>query len=122
MSLIDSFLTGDYKVLRRCSGQYVNGRYVPGELEEIEVCGSMQPTSARELKLPEEGNRIKQYWKFYTDSPILLNSTSSLADSDKVVINGETYRAMSREQWEGTRLDYFMTILWREPEQRSDGV
>lgn len=122
MSLIGRFLTGTYTVKRAAPGTYVKGRYVAsGKPTVIKVRGSMQPTSARALKLPEEGNRLKQFWKFYTDKPLKLNSMRTLADSDYVEINGEQYRAMERTQYHGTNLDYFMTILWREPEQVTDG-
>lgn len=122
MTLIQRFLTDDYVVKRSGPGKYVKGRYVPGETVDIVVEGSMQPTTARELKLPEEGNRLRQFWKFYTDREILLNSPKSLADSDHIMVNGDSYRAMSLTSWQGTRLDYFMTILWREPEQVTDGT
>ena len=121
MSLIGRFLTGEYTVFRSKPGTYVKGRYVPGAKSKIKVSGSLQPTNARELKLPEEGTRFKQFWKFYTDEPVLLVSARTLADSDYVEINGEQYRAMSLTTWQGTDLDYFMTILWREPQQADDG-
>lgn len=121
MSLIGRFLTDDYSVTRMKKGTYIRGRYVPGEQETITVAGSLQPTNARELKLPEEGNRIKQYWKFYTDEPVLVSSPKTLADSDHIMVNGESYRAMSLTTWAGTDLDYFMTVLWRDPNQTSDG-
>lgn len=121
MTLISRFLTNDYVVLRSEPASYVKGRYVAGKKRKLIVSGSMQPTSARELKLPEEGNRLRQFWKFYTDEPILVNSMRSLADSDHVIINGDSYRAFSLTRYEGTDLDYHMTILWREPEQESDG-
>lgn len=121
MSLIESFLTGEYKVKRTGVGRYVDGMYQKGCIEEFCVCGSLQPTNARELKLPTEGARLKQYWKFYSDKPIVAASARSLADSDIVFINGDEYRAMSLTTWEGTDLDYHMTILLREPQQRSDG-
>jgi hypothetical protein len=121
MSLIDHFLTGDYKVKRSKRGTYIKGRYVAGPEEELEVSGSLQPTNARQLKLSEEGNRLRQYWKFYSDQPILVNSMATLSKGDRVIVNGEEYRAMALTTWAGTSLDYFMTILWREPEQKSDG-
>lgn len=117
MSLISRFLTGDYTVIRSSKGTYVKGRYVPGPKETIDVSGSLQPTNARELKLSEEGNRVRQYWKFYTDAPVVVINTKTLADSDRVLVNGESYRAMSLTLWQNTNLDYFMTVLWREPEQ-----
>lgn len=115
-------MTGKYKVVRSSSGSYVRGRYVAGPTEEITVSGSLQPSNARELKLPEEGNRLRQYWKLFTDAPLLVNSMATLARGDKVVINGEQYRAMSLLTWQGVKLPYFMTVLWREPEQKSDGT
>jgi hypothetical protein len=121
MTLISRFLTGDYVVYRMENGTYIRGRYVEGRKKKIIVSGSLQPTTARELKLPEEGNRLKQFWKFFTDEPIVVNSMRTLADSDHVIINGDSYRAFSLTTWAGTDLDYFMTILWREPEQSSDG-
>lgn len=121
MSLIGRFLTGDYTVIRSSKGTYVKGRYVPGPKSKIVVGGSMQPSSARELKLNDEGNRIKQWWKFYSDEQISTNSMANLSSPDVVIINGEEYRAMGITLWQGTNLDYFMTALWREPEQSNDG-
>jgi hypothetical protein len=121
MSLVSRFFTGTYKVKRNGPGQYVKGRYVPGKLEELEIEGSLQPTNARELKLPEEGNRLKQFFKFYSDDPILVGSMATLAKPDRVFIDGDEFRAMSLLTWKGTNLDYHVTVLWREPEQVSDG-
>lgn len=121
MTLVQRFMTNSYTVVRTLRGKYVKGFYEPGPTQTIQVSGSLQPTNARELKLPEEGNRLKQFWKFFTDQPVLVNSMATLADSDKVMVNGESYRAMALTTWQGTDLDYFVTILWREPEQSSDG-
>lgn len=121
MTLIGRFLTGEYKVIRSGPGTYVKGRYVPGKKQMLKVCGSMQPRTAREVKLPEEGNRLKQFYAFYTDEQVLTNSLATLADPDVLIVNGETYKAMAPLHWQGTDLDHFMTVIWREPEQSSDG-
>lgn len=121
-SLVSRLFTGEYLVKRTGKATYLNGNYVPGRMEEITVLGSLQPTNARELKLPEEGNRLKQYFKFYSDAPVLVMSERSLARSDRVCLNGDWFKAMSTEPWQGhVDLPYFMTILEREPEQDSDG-
>jgi hypothetical protein len=114
-------MTGEYKVIRSSKGTYVKGRYVPGPMKTIKVAGSMQPSSARELKLPEEGNRLKQFYKFFTDEPILTNSMATLSSPDIVTVNGDTFKAMAPINWQHTNIDYFMTIIWREPEQATDG-
>lgn len=121
MTLIGRFLTGEYKIRRNGAGTYVRGRYVPGKAKTFMVSGSMQPSSARALKLPEEGNRLRQYWKFFTDEKVVVNSMATLSEGDIVTIDGDEYRAMDVTQWSGTDLDHFITALWREPQQASDG-
>lgn len=122
MTLAQRFATGEYTVVRPKKGTYVKGRYVPGPKETITVSGSLQPTNARELKLPEEGNRLKQFFKFFTDEPVLVGSTATLAAPDTVVVDGETYRAMALTTWKGTDLDYFACVIWRDPQQADDGT
>jgi len=117
MTLIDRFLTGQYTVTRTRKGTYIKGFYQAGLQETIQVRGSLQPTNGRELKLPEEGNRLKQYYKFFTDAPIVVINTRTLADSDRIEINGESYRAMSSLRWQNVDLEHYVTIVWRQPEQ-----
>jgi hypothetical protein len=123
MSLIGRFLTNEYTVKRMGCGSYVQGEFVPGTLETLQVMGSMQPLNPRELKMVEEGTRIRQYFKFYTDQPLMVASERSLANSDKISVNGDWYKAMSVEPWQGIHVDlpYYKTIIYREPEQSSDG-
>lgn len=117
MTLVQRFLTGTYEVTRTTAGQNIKGRYVPGPKETLQVEGSMQPTTGRELKLPPEGARLRQYFIFYTDQKILNINTKSLGDSDVITIDGDTYRAMEITPWRGTDLDHYKTLVWREPEQ-----
>lgn len=118
MTLVERFLTGTYEVTRSKNGSYEMGRYVPGADETIQMNGSLQPTNARELKIPEEGARLKQFWKFYTDKAVLTIGTKSLSKADVIKVNGETYKVWSVEIWQGTvDLPYFMSILYREPQQ-----
>lgn len=117
MTIVQRFFTDTLVVKRPKSGKYVKGRYVPGPLEEVTIRGSRQPTNARELKLPEEGNRLRQYWKFYTDAPLTTGNTRSVSPPDQVTINGESYRVMSVEAWNNFDLEYFKSILYRDPDQ-----
>ena len=117
MTLIEHFLTGSYTIRRRTPGYYKEGIYHGGPDEEIQVRGSMQPVNARELKIVSEGVRLKQYYKFYTDAPILAINTKTLANADVVEINGETFKVMSVENWLGTAFPYFKSIIYREPQQ-----
>ncbi len=117
MSIVGMFLTGEYRVERSRGGTYRKGRYVEGGKETITVMGSLQPLNARELKLVSEGTRLKQLFKFYTDQAILAINTKELAKADIITINGETYKVISTENWAGTEIPYFKSIVSREPEQ-----
>lgn len=66
----------------------------------------------------EEGYRLKQLWRFYSDQPLLPMGDHSLATSDRVQINGDSYRVISTESWQGLGVDlpYFKSIISREPE------
>ena len=119
MSLINHFLTGTYTVTRSTGGSYVKGIWRPGPTEDIQVKGSLQPLSPREIKLVEEGERLKQLYKFYTDTPLRPIDTKTLARSDKIKVNGDSFKVLSVETWQGlkVRLPHYKTVLAREPEQ-----
>lgn len=120
MSLIDRFLTNTYEVKRSRPGTYSGGFYQDGGFDTIQVRGSLQPlTGGREIKMPEEGNRLKQYYKFYTDAPLLLDNTRSLAGADIITVNGDTFKVLGTEQWQGLKVDlpHYKSMLVREPEQ-----
>jgi hypothetical protein len=116
MTLVQKFLTGTYRVSRQGPGFYREGFYVPGASQDIEIQGSLQPLSGREIKLVEEGDRLKALFKFYSDAPVLVDDPRRLAGSDRVVIDGETYKVLSIERWLGS-LSYFKSVLAREPQQ-----
>ena len=116
MTIVQRFISGSYTVSRSRAGSYVTGRYVPGVIDTITIPGSLQPTNARELKLPEEGGRLKQYFKFYTDDQTFTIITSGLNRADVITIDGDTYKVWSVEPWRGFSMQYYMAILWREPE------
>lgn len=117
MSLIGHFITGIYEVTRPGQGTYQNGMYLSGQDETFTLEGSLQPSSAAELKIMEEGTRLKQYYVFYTDEPLLLINTKTLSGSDRVTIDGASYKVLSIEPWKGVSLPHYKSILTREPEQ-----
>lgn len=118
LSLIDSFMTGAYTVKRQKPGYYHDGFYQGGGTdEEVKIKGSMQPLSGREIKMVEEGYRLKQLFKFYSDKSLSVIDTKGLKDTEVVMINNERFRVISVERWMGTSLDYFKSILAREPQQ-----
>jgi hypothetical protein len=108
-------LTGEYTVKRYGAGYYQEGEYIPGAQETVKMLGSLQPTSGRDLKLQSEGGRLRQYFKFYSDQPLLTINMRELAKADVVEINGDKYKVMSVIAWEGTDIPHYKSILYREP-------
>ena len=118
MSLISRLSRGTtFKITRKGQGTYQNGFYIAGADETLVVEGSMQPTTAAELKIEEEGTRLKQYYKFFTDQPILTINTQTLSDSDRVTIDGATYKVLGVAHWRALDLSHYVSTLVREPEQ-----
>lgn len=122
-SLLSKFITGDYTVRRFGEGFYDRGIYQKGEEETISMKGSLQPVTAREIKQSTDGERLTYDFKFYSFEPLLTINTTTLNQSDKVVINDETFRVMGFEEWSnqvgfgGVDLPHFKTKLLREPQQ-----
>lgn len=120
-SLVERFLTGSYTISRKGPGFYKDGFYQPGRDQAVTVRGSLQPLSPREIKFVEEGDRLKQLFKMYSDAPLLVDNTKTLAGADRVYINGERYKVISVENWDGTDIPYFKSVLAREPNQPPGG-
>lgn len=120
--LIPNFLTGAYKVTRMSAGYYKDGRYVPGDTETLTIRGSLQPIGGREIKLLEEGERVKDHFFFYSNEPLSIIDTKALGRSDVMEINGETYKVIDVEGWQnqpgfgGHTLPHYKTRLYREPQ------
>ena len=120
---IGHFLNGEYEVTRSTGGYYKDGYYVENEPETITIIGSLQPLNPREDKMPEEGERLKQMFKFYSTEPLLTLNTKSLAESDVVTINGDTFKVVAVEKWSnefgfgGVDFPHYKTLLQREPQQ-----
>jgi len=120
MTLIGNFLTGSYKVTRRGAGYYKDGFFNHGKDQSLVVRGTMLPLSAREISMVEEGDRLKALYEFYTDVPVLVNNARSLSGADRITVNGDTYKVISIEHWQGTRFPYFKAVIAREPQQVTD--
>lgn len=119
-TIVERFLTDEFKITRPGPGKYVKGRYQPGEPETLLVYGSLQPLGPRELKLLTEGDRFKQVYRFYTDQPLLSQDSTNLSNSERLTINGDRYRVISVESWVKFDLEYHKNIVAREPEQETD--
>ena len=123
ISPIRKFRTGKYNVSRHTNGSHVKGRYVSGALETLSIEGSMQPISGRNIDMVPEGERITDYYTFWSDIRLSLANTVSLGKSDIITINNETYKCIGTIIWinedgfSGVKLPHYQTTLKREPQQ-----
>lgn len=116
--LIAAFMTETYRVQRMGGdGTYVEGTYVPGRQTQLQVRGSLQPLSPREVLQLPEGERVRATYKFYTDGVLITSREAGERRADVVVVRGEQFKVMSVERWDGTAIPYWKAILARvQPE------
>lgn len=121
---VECFLTGTYTLTRSTSGSYEKGRYIHGPKETLTIRGSLQPIGGRDIKHLQENERIKDHFNFYSDQPLVIVDSHSLAQADEIQIDNEIYRVVSVEAWQnqpgfdGACLPHFKSIIKREPQQK----
>lgn len=88
-------------VQRRASGEYPEGRYQEGALEEIEVTMSIQPLSGRErLNLPE-AQRTKRIYVGYCAEELRTVDEIARTPADRVLFDGTEFEVTRVEVWPG---------------------
>lgn len=73
-------------------GTYVKGRFIYADPISLEVKGSLQPLTAREILQLSEGDRVKSHFKFY--------STFKMTLDDFLIIDGKSYEIQRVEDWD----------------------
>ncbi len=95
-SLINSFSTL-ISVCRVTSPDHYddsNGFFVKGQTSNISIRGSLQPMNFKELMTLPEGNRDKEWLKFYTTTELFTDQTSPFRSSDVITVNCRKYKVM----------------------------
>lgn len=99
--------TATYTVQRAAAGDYVDGRYVPGDNDELTVEASVQPISGRELQRLEEGERERITHKAY--------STAELMNGDVIEVDGDAFEVERVEKVRAI-IPHFKAYLVRRKE------
>jgi hypothetical protein len=87
----------------RTKGEFVKGRWVQTDIEEIPVYGIATPVSSRDLNQLPEGDRISGLMNFYTikKEPLYLTRTGvDEGISDQILYDNIYYKLKSVEPWE----------------------
>ena len=93
------------------SGQYVDGRYVPGETETITIFPSIQPMKPSEIKMLFEGRRNVEAIKIYTETRMFVSDEKNNKKATKVLYDGKNYEVHMVENWAiGTDIKHYKVV------------
>lgn len=89
------------RALADSEGAYdqTNGTYVPGDTEQLEVLGSVQPMTSDEIVSIPEGDRTRERYRFYSAAPLKNIKTVKLQKGDLVLINDEQFEVEKVDHW-----------------------
>lgn len=95
----------DLVATRFDAGSYVNGTYVPGSTNSIDIVMSVQPLNGKELMILPEGERTKNYVRGYTDTQLYTAQQSDSKKADRVSVDDVVYEVQKVEKWEGNEME-----------------
>lgn len=104
-------------VTREQPGQYVDGVWQPGTSATLTVNASVQPTTPDEMQMLPEGERDRQAFTLYSDTELLVSNDNTQQPSDRVQIDGATYKASARAPWQNSIIPHHRTVVVKENEQ-----
>lgn len=93
------FFVGEFTTATLTStaaGSYVNGEWVPGATTQTTINVTYtQPVKMNELGANEQGERITDFVKVYSDAAV--NTRQNSSDADTLTVQGETYKVWNAE-------------------------
>ena len=103
------------------TGQYINGKWVPGTPDEVsdpnfEIQTSLQPISGEDLEILPEGMRTKKGYTLYPNTELRTVDQSNNIEADKVVINDEDYLVIKIFPWQNNLINHYKCLVIREKE------
>lgn len=78
--------------VKRQSGAWTKGAWVPGTVSNLTLTGTIIPASPKDIDQIPEGDRITGMMAFYTTAETFV--TRSTGTSDVLTWNGEDYKVM----------------------------
>lgn len=93
------FPTGEYTVTRTAQGSYVNGLYVPGATEDIQITADIQPVKGDLLRNLREGQSSDDVRVVYTNVELVaLDETRGIV-ADVLEHDGDLWRVFKVERF-----------------------
>ena len=112
MTQIEDFKTGTIKIRRNNrKGDYIDGRFVPGRSEVIEINASVQSLTGKQVQLLPDGRRETQNLNFFTDIELRVNDQISQTQADVIEYLNKCYEIHTVEDWsQMTDLPHFKSV------------
>ncbi len=101
------------QVIRKGDGSYQNFKWVDGELQNLEIEASVQPTPADVLLTLPEGFRTKSTYTLYTDTK-LRTAEVDKNNPDIVVIDSERYQVVRIAAWQNDVISHYEVLVVQE--------
>jgi len=112
MSIFDDVFRKDYEVLRKTTGEYVEGHWNEGGEVLFIIKASVQPLTSREMDELPEGRRKNQTYKLYTDTQLYTvrnEYQEGIARNPDIIIVPEYATAAGHERFEVIRIFPFQS-------------
>ena len=122
LSLIKAFQTDVISVCRRGPGQWIQGRFQPGDTSIFEIICSAQPLLRDQVLMLPEARRTKEHLNFYVASSLYTTDEQCLQKADIVTHRGNKYEIHEVGDWTRTDLPHYRAVgVKMDGEGRDDG-
>lgn len=89
-----------FTIYRRSEGDYVDGEWVEGTIEEVSILGNIQPLKPHEILQLPESDRTRVWWKLYTSEKLrTMKEGPNGWDADEFEWKGDRYKVMKLDDW-----------------------
>lgn len=99
------------RLVRRLTGQYVDGKWIDNAPSEFNIKASLQPVKGIELKLFPENRREVANYKIYTDTELFTAEKGSNQSPDRVVLDDEEYEVIRVEKWQNDLVNHYKIFI-----------
>lgn len=81
------------------------------ESPNLEIKGSLQPVTGKDLQLLPDGFKHTDVRKLYTKTKLFTTDEDAGTSPDYLIIDGNRYQVQTVEQWTGVRLSHYKVMV-----------
>lgn len=98
--------------IKRQTGTYTDGVWVPGGEVDVAILASIQPARSRDMQNLPEGRRTKSAFVLYTDTELLTSKDgSNIKKADQLTIVGDVFEVMFVERWQNRVIPHYKATV-----------